>query len=109
MKITKQVRQIVEVELSLPAYFKKGYSFYKITSPNSGVEVSVWDNINSMQINSVNYKYRVEEIIDYEPCTIDDFNNAFSSALEMAAKLAEKHIEQPLQAEHSYLITENNL
>ncbi len=106
MKITKKITSVEEVELSLPAYFKKEFTYYKITSENTGLDISVWGE-NAVMIKKLRYEYEVQEAICYTPTTEQEFNEALNVALALTATIAESAIEPTLQAEHSYLITNN--
>lgn len=101
MKITKKVTTVEEVELSLPAYFKREFTMFKITSEKSGLDVSIWGE-NAAMIKKMRYEHEVEEAISLTPATEHEFNNFLANALDLAANLADE-IAPKMQAEHSHL------
>jgi len=83
-KVIKSVEEI-DINIQLPCYTKKGTdSFFAVYSEKRAIKVYIANDAAVM--SDFNFMSQIEEAIEYPPCTEQEFNEAFTQALEFLSK-----------------------
>ena len=88
IKIKKVIADVkeIEVELELPYYTRNYNTFYKFFAEDRIMSAYVDEGTISADINDFKYTGDYGKKMDYEPCTEQEFNAAFTRALEILSK-----------------------
>ena len=83
MKIKKLIEKTIEVEIQLPAYFRNSHTVFKIDSETMVHEVSIWDSIKAVAMQTYNSGNKVNAVCSYEQISEAEFMNQLNAAKEM--------------------------
>lgn len=90
--VTKEVSEIVEIEIDTPAWFKTnghlGKKLYQVNSEEDMIEVDLAVNNAEVSRGPMRYIYKPERIFEGEPITEAEFTQGMAEAISRITSAA---------------------